>query len=541
MSFLIESGFKNPSLAASVSLARAPGLGPRESAPDLKDHWFYGAFGLKVKFTEEMMMLIRATLLSAFRADIPAVFSSRRRSADSLSVVAIGDPETFLVRKVHPHGDRAGRAAIDPATAKRSASQNLLLADTGTAEPSDSTFTAPSYYNPGVLPLIDYSSLLGCLTRERLVEVGRSLGVALPLSARKERQIEAFLGAAPAQLAPVVNLLQRDELKVICRQHGLPDGGRVRLELARRVLAAAGESDAAPTPAFATETGSRELPRPGDVVVQELRLRKRLDFVLMVCLAAICRQWRDELWRRFGLYFEIVSREFVANRRQDRGFADNPWAIHTRFVISHQLPRRPEYRDPLLVYLGERARKSLLVLDEAHVAAPAVASRYAVDSRITEVIRDVAPRYTQNAAAASPQEEASDDAALFTEDDETDFDAEEPEAPVEVQIAGARPRRLAPRPGSPAPARGRGFLSASSRAMSYRPYAAAVARRRLGLPTAAGPKAVGRRCFQRKLRGGRRGMEVNRTFFNAGAEDSASHCFSSRKSNLVARASTDEE
>ena len=41
----------------------------------------------------------------------------------------------------------------------------------------------------------------------------------------------------------------------------------------------------------------------------------------------------------------------------------------------------------------DRAAKSLLILDEAHVAAPAGASRYAVDSKITDVVRDIAPRF----------------------------------------------------------------------------------------------------------------------------------------------------
>src|SRR6185436_15041432 len=59
----------------------------------------------------------------------------------------------------------------------------------------------------------------------------------------------------------------------------------------------------------------------------------------------------------------------------------------------HALLRRPEYRDPLLSHIGERARKSLLILDEAHVAAPASSGRYAVDSNITNVVRDVAPRF----------------------------------------------------------------------------------------------------------------------------------------------------
>ena len=129
------------------------------------------------------------------------------------------------------------------------------------------------------------------------------------------------------------------------------------------------------------------------LVLQELALRQQVDFVLVVCPAALALQWRDEMERRFGLHFEVYNRAFVARRRQERGFAVNPWTTHNRFVISYQLLRRPEYRDPLLQHLGPRARKSLLVLDEAHNAAPSTASLYAVDSRITRVIRDVAPRF----------------------------------------------------------------------------------------------------------------------------------------------------
>jgi hypothetical protein len=129
------------------------------------------------------------------------------------------------------------------------------------------------------------------------------------------------------------------------------------------------------------------------LVLQELALRQQVDFVLVVCPATLALQWRDEMERRFGLHFEVYNRAFVARRRQERGFAVNPWTTHNRFVISYQLLRRPEYRDPLLQHLGDRARKSLLILDEAHNAAPASASVYAVDSKITTFIRDVAPRF----------------------------------------------------------------------------------------------------------------------------------------------------
>jgi hypothetical protein len=120
------------------------------------------------------------------------------------------------------------------------------------------------------------------------------------------------------------------------------------------------------------------------LVLQELTLREQVDFALVVCPASLCLQWRDEMERRFGLRFEVYNRAFIARRRQERGFAVNPWGTHNRFVISYQL----------LQLLGDsgrtRAPKSLLILDEAHTAAPASASVYAVDSRVTAVVRDVA-------------------------------------------------------------------------------------------------------------------------------------------------------
>lgn len=129
------------------------------------------------------------------------------------------------------------------------------------------------------------------------------------------------------------------------------------------------------------------------LVMQELILRQQADFVLIACPASICLQWQAEMRRRFGLHFEVMTRAFVAHRRQQRGFGVNPWTTHHRFIVSHALVRRPEYREPLLQLLRDRLPKSLFVLDEAHVAAPATRSRYAVDSETTETVRDLARRF----------------------------------------------------------------------------------------------------------------------------------------------------
>lgn len=129
------------------------------------------------------------------------------------------------------------------------------------------------------------------------------------------------------------------------------------------------------------------------LVLQELILRQQAEFVLIVCPASICLQWRDEMMRRFGLRFEVMSRQLIARRRVERGFGVNPWATHNRFIVSYPLIRRPEYRNPLLAHLGHRAEKGLLILDEAHVAAPASATKYATDSDTTQTVRDLAPKF----------------------------------------------------------------------------------------------------------------------------------------------------
>ncbi len=129
------------------------------------------------------------------------------------------------------------------------------------------------------------------------------------------------------------------------------------------------------------------------LVLQELILRQQASFVLVVCPASVALQWQGEMQRKFGLRFEVMTRQFVAYRRQERGFGTNPWSTHNRFIVSYALLRRPEYRDTLLQLLGARARKGLLIADEAHVAAPASASKYATDTDTTRTIRDLAPRF----------------------------------------------------------------------------------------------------------------------------------------------------
>ena len=135
------------------------------------------------------------------------------------------------------------------------------------------------------------------------------------------------------------------------------------------------------------------------LVMQELLLRQRVEFVLVVGPASVCLQWREELYKRFGLQFQIYDRAFVARMRRQRGYKVNPWTTHNRFIISYPLLRRADYLEPLRAFLSAHSehgkrRKSLLILDEAHTVAPSTGSAYAVDSQITRIAREhLCPRF----------------------------------------------------------------------------------------------------------------------------------------------------
>ena len=129
------------------------------------------------------------------------------------------------------------------------------------------------------------------------------------------------------------------------------------------------------------------------LILREMLMRQKIKRVVISCPPSVVRQWQEEMESRFGLTFIVFDREFVAARRRQRGYGINPWKTHTRFIISHALLRDETYAAPLRDWLGDFSAGSLLILDEAHNAAPASASRYAIDSQLTRTVRDLAPRF----------------------------------------------------------------------------------------------------------------------------------------------------
>jgi SNF2 family DNA or RNA helicase len=132
------------------------------------------------------------------------------------------------------------------------------------------------------------------------------------------------------------------------------------------------------------------------LIARELLLRRRIDTIVVTAPPGMLLQWQEEMEARFGLSFVVLDREYVASVRRERGYGVNPWRTHNRFLISHKLLIDETYTANMRDWLSETGpirAKSLLIFDEAHNAAPASGARYAIDSRFTKAMRDLAPYF----------------------------------------------------------------------------------------------------------------------------------------------------
>ena len=143
---------------------------------------------------------------------------------------------------------------------------------------------------------------------------------------------------------------------------------------------------------IADDTGLGKTIEAG-LIARELLLRKKVRTVVVAAPASVLEQWKAEMEERFGLLFVILDRAYLARVRQERGFGVNPWRTHSRFLVSHNLLIDPAYTDPMREWLGDLLPGSLLILDEAHHAAPSSGGRYGIETKFTRAIRDLSGRF----------------------------------------------------------------------------------------------------------------------------------------------------
>ena len=129
------------------------------------------------------------------------------------------------------------------------------------------------------------------------------------------------------------------------------------------------------------------------LILRELLLRRRAERCVIAAPPGMLNQWREEMETRFGLQFTILDRAYVTGVRARRGYGASAWETGSFFLLSHRLLTEDRYLDGLNSWLGDFCPKSVLILDEAHHAAPASGAVIAIDSDFTHAIRGLAPRF----------------------------------------------------------------------------------------------------------------------------------------------------
>ena len=143
---------------------------------------------------------------------------------------------------------------------------------------------------------------------------------------------------------------------------------------------------------IADDTGLGKTIEAG-LIARELLLRKKAKAIVVAAPPSVLEQWKAELEERFGLIFVTLDRAYLTKVRRERGFGVNPWRTHSRFLVSHNLLIDENYAATLREWLGPMLTGSLLILDEAHHAAPSSGGRYGIETKFTRAIRDLSGRF----------------------------------------------------------------------------------------------------------------------------------------------------
>jgi superfamily II DNA or RNA helicase len=90
---------------------------------------------------------------------------------------------------------------------------------------------------------------------------------------------------------------------------------------------------------------------------KELMIRGDVERCLVIAPGSLVEQWQDELWQKFGLSFEILTREMIETSRSGNPFAEKPLLIAR---LDH-LSRNEDLQAKL-----EATDWDLVIMDEAH-------------------------------------------------------------------------------------------------------------------------------------------------------------------------------
>ena len=131
------------------------------------------------------------------------------------------------------------------------------------------------------------------------------------------------------------------------------------------------------------------------LILTELLVRRRIRRVLVLTPAALRDQWKEELWEKFSLSFEVIDRQSTERHRRKLGIDANPWRSFSRIIASYHYLRQPDVQEQFLSACSTPDGSphlpwDLLIVDECHNLMPA---SFGEDSQLCQTLGLLAPRF----------------------------------------------------------------------------------------------------------------------------------------------------
>jgi len=131
------------------------------------------------------------------------------------------------------------------------------------------------------------------------------------------------------------------------------------------------------------------------LVLSELLIRRRINRVLILTPASLRIQWRDELWSKFALPFDVVDRDHTIKLKRTLGVDANPWRCSSRAIASYHYLRQPDVMEQFMSACrtpegSPHLPWDLLIVDEVHNMMP---SPFGEDSQLCRTLKLIAPQF----------------------------------------------------------------------------------------------------------------------------------------------------
>jgi superfamily II DNA or RNA helicase len=131
------------------------------------------------------------------------------------------------------------------------------------------------------------------------------------------------------------------------------------------------------------------------LILNELLIRRKINRVMILTPASLRVQWRDELWDKFSLVFDVIDRDATLKIKRRVGIDANPWRYCPRIIASYHYLKQPDVFEQFMSASRHaegtpRLPWDLLIVDEVHNLMP---SPFGEDSQLCETLRLIAPLF----------------------------------------------------------------------------------------------------------------------------------------------------